>query len=69
MQLQECVQTPAQTVHHSSEQTFYVNYIYHSSISQFNSFIKPKIREKRELIVAIRQLFWYNSFIKKENER
>ena len=46
MQLQECVQTPAQTVHHSSEQTIYVNDIYRSSISQFNSFIKPKIREK-----------------------
>ena len=66
MQLQECVQTPAQTVHHSSEQTIYVNDIYCSSISQFNSFIKPKIREKRELIIAIRQLFWYNSFIKKK---
>ena len=40
MQLQECVQTPAQTVHHSSEQTIYVNDIYRSSISHIALFGK-----------------------------
>ena len=51
MQLQECVQTPAQTVHHSSEQTIYVNDIYRFSISYIvlfgkyirASFLGPKI--------------------------